>query len=198
MLVRDAMTPDPVTVGTTRTVEEIAAVLATHRISAVPVVDEHRGVLGVVSEADLLQDAFPPDRRSHLRPPPEPRDTSGRTAGEVMTSPALTVHAATDVAEVVVQMRSHGFKSLPVVDDAGTLVGIISRSDLVRVRARGDEAIRDDVLSLFGDLLHPDWQVDVVAGSVVVTGPTTSEDRAVAEASAASVAGVVRVTTRAP
>ncbi|SDS08091.1 CBS domain-containing protein [Nocardioides scoriae] len=189
------MTPDPVSVTPTTSARDATAALSRHRISALPVVDGGT-VVGVVSEADLLRDAFPPDRRAHLRPPPERSGPTGTTVGEVMTSPAVTAHAATDVADVVRTMATGGFKSLPVVDDHGALVGVVSRSDLVRFRDRGDEEVRDEVVSLLRDLLHPEWRAEVADGVVTVVGPTTPDDVALAEASVASVPGVVRVTTR--
>lgn len=196
MLVRDAMTPDPVTATRSTTLRAVATTLADLHVSALPVVDEEHVVIGVVSEADLLEEAFQPDRRSHLIPPADQEPGADVGVAAVITSPAVTVHAATDVVDVVTLMRAHGYKSLPVVDDAGRLIGMVSRSDLVRFRTRKDKDILDAVLAVFRELQRPDWLVDVAAGAVVITGPGTAGDRAMAEASAATVAGVVRVTTR--
>lgn len=195
MLVQDAMTPHPVTVGASTSLAEAFAALSEHAVSAVPVVDGTGHVLGVVSEADLLPGAYVPDRRMHLIPPrPEPAHEA-RTVADVMSSPAATVRSRDDVVDLVGLMTEHGYKSVPVVDEQGDLVGIVSRSDLVRLRARSDEAIRHDVTALFRDLLQPRWTVDVLHGVVDVTGPLTTDERALAEASAVTVPGVVRVRT---
>lgn len=195
MLVHDAMTPHPVTVGAATSLRTAFTVLADRAVSAIPVVDRTGHVLGVVSEADLLPDAYAPDRRAHLIPPvPEPAHAAG-TVADVMTSPAVTVHAQADVVDLVGLMTVHGFKSVPVVDDEGGIVGIVSRSDLVRLRARSDDAIGYDVAALFRDLLHPRWTADVHDGVVDVAGPTSQDERDLAEVCAATVPGVVRVRT---
>ena len=172
MLVHDAMTSHPVTVHASTSLEDAFTALAEHAVSAAPVVDGTGHVLGVVSEADLLPDAYVPDRRTHLIPPrPEPA-AAMRTVADVMSSPAVTVRSGADVVEVVALMTEHGYKSVPVVGEDGALVGILSRSDLVRLRARSDEVIGHDV-----------------------TGPLTTDERALAEANAVTVPGVVRVRT---
>src|SRR5436309_9971898 len=55
-------------------------------------------------------------------------------------------------------------KSLPVVDDGHRLVGIVSRSDVVRALARDDALIAEDISRIFNDLDHPDWAVQVRDG----------------------------------
>ena len=198
MLVQDAMTPHPVTVGASTSLEDAFAALAEHAVSAVPVVDETGHVLGVVSEADLLPDAYTPDQRTHLIPTgPEPA-RADRTVADVMSSPAVTVRSQVDVVDVVALMIEHGYKSLPVVGEHGYLLGIVSRSDLVRLRARSDDDIGRDVAALFHDLLHPRWTADVHDGVVDVAGPVTQDERELAEACAATVPGVVSVRTPPP
>ena len=80
---------------------------------------------------------------------------------EVMTSPATTVHESTDVADVAELMTSRSLKSLPVVDDDDRVVGMVSRSDLVRVRARSDDLLEQDVEALLASIGHRDWKVGV-------------------------------------
>lgn len=195
MLVHDAMTPHPVAVSASSSLEDAFTALAEHAVSAVPVIDRTGHVLGVVSEADLLPDAYAPDRRKHLIPPGPDPARAVRIVADVMSSPAVTVDAQADVVEVVALMTEHGYKSVPVVGEDGHLVGIVSRSDLIRFRARSDEAIGHDVTTLFRELRQPGWTVDVLHGVVDVTGPLTADERALAEASAVTVPGVVRVRT---
>ena len=120
-LVEDVMSTDVAAVEATTAVETVAQVLDARKISAVPVVDRDNLVLGVVSEVDVLRHRF-----------------TGRSASDVMSTPAVTIRPDQPAAVAAQRMDRHGIKRLPVVDDLGRLVGIISRGDLVRVLARGD------------------------------------------------------------
>jgi CBS domain-containing protein len=119
-LVKDVMTADVAAVQIQVSARAVAELLDTRKISAVPVVDVDCHVVGVVSEADVLHHRF-----------------TGRTAGSIMSSPAITVLAdqAADVAASY--MEQNRVKRLPVVDDCGRLVGIVSRSDLIHAYTRG-------------------------------------------------------------
>ncbi|MHB1282260.1 MAG: CBS domain-containing protein [Metallibacterium scheffleri] len=144
MLIRDLMTPDPVTVHPETPVEDIAGLLLAHRINGVPVVDEARRLLGIVTAADLIHRAA--DERlepreslwkenfwvSFLSPEgTHPGKAEGRTAAEVMT---YEVHSVAPDDHPVVAARlmvDHHLTSLPVVE-AGMVIGVISRIDLLR------------------------------------------------------------------
>ena len=106
------MTAPVVVVRTDDAVARIAAVLDHHRISAVPVVDGDGGVVGLVSEYDLL--AHP----------------AGPTAQDVMTRAVLSVTEDTDVESVRHLLVDRRIHRVPVVS-GGTLVGIVSRADIV-------------------------------------------------------------------
>jgi CBS domain-containing protein len=121
-LVADVMTTDTAAVGAGTEIRTIAELLDARSISAVPVVDLENRVVGVVSEADVLQ---------HRR--------TGRTAARIMSSPALTVRPDQPAAVAAQIIEKYGIKRLPVVDDLGRLVGIVSRSDLIHVYALGDD-----------------------------------------------------------
>ena len=100
---------------------------------------------------------------------------AGDTAAELMTAPAVTVGPEVSVAEAAKLLDRHGIKRLPVVDDAGRLLGIASRADLLKVFLRSDEDIhrevREDVL-LHTMWLDPDrFTVDVRDGVVTLAGP---------------------------
>ena len=71
---------------------------------------------------------------------------AGRTAGEVMSTPAVTVVSSLSIAAAARRMRDEHVKRLPVVDEADTLVGIVSRADLLKVHLRSDAQIRRDVV----------------------------------------------------
>jgi hypothetical protein len=148
-----------------------------------------------VSEADLIREAFVPDPRAHVIPHDEQR-TSQTCVDEVMTPHALTVHPSTDIADVADLMTTSGVKSLPVVDDDGRLVGVVSRSDLVRVRARADDVIEREVDARLVDMGHGDWLVEVNDGAVEIDGPANDVDRSMARVIASTIPGVVKVTVR--
>jgi CBS domain-containing protein len=127
--------------------KQIADLLVRYGISAVPIVDDRDVVLGVVSEADLLAKLNYPDRvATHplvsRRRREAGRKATGDTAADLMTSPATTIQRDAPVARAARLMEAARVKRLPVVDDTGRLVGIVSRRDLVRLYARPDPAIR--------------------------------------------------------
>jgi len=144
MLIRDLMTPDPVVVHLETAVEDIAGLLLAHRINGVPVVDENRRLLGVVTAADLIHRAA--DERLEPRESlwkenfwisflgsagAQPGKAEGRTAAEVMTRQVHSV-APDDPPLVAARlMADYHLTSLPVVE-ANTVIGVISRIDLLR------------------------------------------------------------------
>ena len=187
------MTREPVTVSPDTEIKEAALAHTSRGITALPVVDDSGRLCGVVSEADVLKDAFVPDQRSHVIPVHHGDRSPARFVSDVMTPHAISVHSSTDVAEAAELMTSTAIKSLPVLDDEGHLVGVISRSDLVGIRARADDVIEREVDSLLVSLGHTDWLVGVRDGSVQIDGPESPQDRSLAEVVASSVAGVVSV-----
>ncbi|MGW4420717.1 CBS domain-containing protein [Streptosporangium sp. NPDC004631] len=150
--VNDVMTRRVISVGENACLKEIAEALLSHAVSAVPVVDGENRVIGVVSEADLLRG----EREARERPGPDRKpdtetDTGhagGRGRGvarELMTVPAITVSMDAPVVIAGRLMADHGIKRLPVVDDRGRLVGVVSRRDLLKVFIRSDEDIEREV-----------------------------------------------------
>jgi CBS domain-containing protein len=189
MRVKEVMTTAVLTVRPDTTLKEAAALMAEHGISGLPVVDLGR-VVGVLSEGDILFKEMGPaarrpfvDRLLSLPPSEGEAKFSAATVGEAMTAPALTTSPRRPLTEVATTMAERGVKRLPVVDDAGNLVGIVTRADLVRAFIRSDDAIereiRDDVIrrSLW---IEPDLlEVTVEAGEVRLAGRV--ETRAEAE-----------------
>ncbi|MFB7589090.1 CBS domain-containing protein [Streptomyces sp. NPDC056169] len=146
----EVMTHDVVTAAPETPFKEIARLLADHDVSAVPVVDADRRLLGVVSEADLLRStAELPDlegRWAGVRLLSQERGMpDAETAAQLMTSPAVTAQANWNLVETARTMQRKAVKRLPVTDETGRLVGIISRSDLLRPFLRSDTAIRDEI-----------------------------------------------------
>jgi CBS-domain-containing membrane protein len=150
--VGDVMTTDVVTIHDSYGYKEIVETLADHGLSAVPVVDDDRRVLGVVSEADLLHKMEFPGWDPHSRLLERKRvriarDKAGADdAAHLMTAPAVVVGPNTSVTAAAKLMDDEHVKRLPVVDDAGRIVGVVSRKDLLSLFLRDDEDIRREVV----------------------------------------------------
>jgi CBS domain-containing protein len=167
--------------------QEMAAALREHRISAFPVVDDDGKVIGVVSEADLLTkealgidpDGIPGMITGLLRRK-EHAKARGITAGDVMTSPAVTVAPEDTVEHAARLMFTRKVKRLPVVDASAHVVGIISRADVLAVFDRSDEEIGKEIAeNIIRDGLLTDpatFDVIVKDGVVTLAGkPETSD-----------------------
>ncbi|WP_242547900.1 CBS domain-containing protein [Amycolatopsis sp. MtRt-6] len=142
--VGSVMTTEVATVGPDTPFKAVAVLLASWNISGAPVVDEDDRVLGVVSQGDLLEHEAP---HGLLKPGSRQakRKAGAAFVADLMTKPAVTVRADDDVTVAAKLLEEHHFHRLPVVDDAGKLVGVVSRSDLLRVFLRTDREIRDEV-----------------------------------------------------
>lgn len=203
--VRDVMTKRVIAVRKDASFKEMAAMLRSSRISAFPVIDDARRVIGVVSEADLLvKEAVQADGSSvlaALRHWREDEKEAGVTAGDLMTAPAVTIGPDAPVAEAARLMYDRRVKRLPVVTSAGQLVGIISRVDVLSVFDRPDDQIRGeitkDVLPAVIAAVPNDRKVTVRDGIVTLTGSVDNERdaRTVVEA-VRHVQGVVAVRDR--
>src|SRR5262245_14724128 len=179
MRVKDLMTTDVVSVPPETPLKEVGQILAELRISGIPVVDEQGRVLGVVSEADiLLKEAGPAQRRQGVLAwlttrEPDQAKLLARTAAEAMTSPAITVQGDTPAHEAARTMTQRQINRLPVVD-AGMLIGIVTRADLVRAFSRTAEQIADEIRRdvIAETLLLPpdDVTVTVTGGEVTLAG----------------------------
>ena len=152
MKIRDVMTEDVVVVNPETPLKEVARLLAEWRISGAPVVDGKGGVLGVISEGDILWKEEPGWRRRLERARLDGRGRRKSTAvnaGEAMSRPAVMIDGHAFVADAARLMLERRLKRLPVVSQ-GQLVGIVTRSDLIRAFARGDEEtereIQQDIL----------------------------------------------------
>jgi CBS domain-containing protein len=171
--VGDVMTTSVVTADRLTPYKDIAERLAQHQVSGLPVLVLGRHVAGVVSEGDLIRarDQKGPPRRGHgvLHQP-----HLALTAGQLMTSPAITVRPETPVARGARLMNSHHIRRLPVVDADGKLAGIVSRRDLLGLFLRPDGDIARQVGEVLAEIL-PEGQdgieVTVHDGLVTLAGP---------------------------
>lgn len=189
MLVGEIMTSPAVTVREDATPQVAMSLLAQRHLTMLPVVDAASRLVGVVSEADLLALPEPLDPRAHLRPaaPAAATRTAGTVAELMATHPGTTSERA-DVAEVAALFRRTAWKCLPVMRD-DELVGVISRSDIIRALSRDDDDIEDDVNRLLRDL-DPGWDATVSHGVVTIAGPGPEREGDAAASLAATVIGV--------
>ncbi|MEU8509320.1 CBS domain-containing protein [Streptomyces brevispora] len=145
--VRDVMTHTAVAIGRDAGYKEIVELIEQWKVSALPVLAGEGRVVGVVSEADLLlkEEHRDDDPARAAGPGPERTKAGGITAGDLMSSPAVTVHADATIAEAARIMARRKVKRLPVVDRVGLLEGVVSRSDLLKVFLRPDEEIASEI-----------------------------------------------------
>lgn len=145
--VRDIMTMDVTKVHSGTNVSEIARLMTEHDVSGLPVVDENDRVLGVVTELDMIvrntrfkMPAFLAflDAIIYLETPGRYRERVehmlGTTAREIMSEPAVTIGPDASIEELAELMVDRHMNPIPVVA-ADRLVGIVSRSDIIRLMA---------------------------------------------------------------
>ncbi|MFC8272712.1 CBS domain-containing protein [Streptomyces sp. NPDC057271] len=185
--VADLMTPTAVSVRPDTPLKEIARLLDEFDITAVCVVDEANHPLGVVSERDLVRH--------------QATGGGGNSAGELMSSPAVPARPEWNVVRAARVMDRRGIKRLPVVDEEGVVVGVLSRSDLIQLFLRRDHAIQEeiveDVLARTLRLAPSSVNVDVAEGVVTLSGTLPRRSRApVVVRLCGSVDGVVSVVDR--
>lgn len=200
MIAKDVMTPNVVTVSADATVPEVATLLLERRISAVAVLDRNGVVAGIVSEGDLIRrpelGTDKPARRwlrLLVSPESETRDfvkTHGLRARDVMTSPAVSVSPEAPLADIVRLMGRRGIKRVLVIE-GGRLVGIVTRTDLLRaLHARealptqgvpqDDRTLREKILRTLAEESWADsavFNVQVTDGHVELWGAVGSEEQ---------------------
>ena len=123
--------------------------LRAQRVSAFPVLDEHNKVIGVVSESDLLTkealEGTVPGMLQSMMSQREHARAAAVTAAELMTTPPVTIGPDEPVAQAARLMYSRRLKRLPVISADGTLIGIVSRSDVLAVYSRPDADIQREI-----------------------------------------------------
>lgn len=144
MRVGEVMTSPAIAIAKEARVKELLALWKEHPVSGFPVVDGDR-VVGMVTESDLvyrdrplkppafmviLDAVIPLEIPNHLRE--EIQKTVGAKVADIMSSPAVTIGPEADVGEAASLMIDRKVHLLPVVDAAGKLVGVVSRTDIVR------------------------------------------------------------------
>jgi CBS domain-containing protein len=202
--VGDVMSTEVMTIGVEAPLKEAATVMVKTGVSGLPVVDDDRKVVGIVTEADFVaaeaDRSWGRQRRRLLASffgASEPQ--VARTVGEAMTRNPHTIDSGSSVAEAARKMADLRVKRLPVVTPDGTLSGIISRADVMGVFARPDAELAEEITSsvVVGILsLSPDEvSVSVVDGVASLEGHVESrtESRLLEELTQ-RIEGVVAVT----
>lgn len=208
MKVREVMSTSVVTVGPETAFVDVVEVLLGNEISGVPVVDGDGHLLGLVTEADLVsKEAYGHRRRRPLglmfdylrgRDPQWVRKGAARTAQDLMTADPLTVGPEDDVVTAARELLEGHVKRLPVVDDDGRLVGIVSRRNLLALFCRSDEDLAAEVAAVLADPTRVPETHEVTAavadGVVTLTGTVLwPSDIPLVEAMVGRVTGVVGV-----
>lgn len=203
--VEDLMTPADlvVSVRPDTPYKVVAELLSAYSISGMPVHGPTGRVIGVVTESDLLakeiQANGPVTGRTsrHRAPSVDPGKARAVTAMDLMTSPAITAAPHEGAATAAARMELRGVRRLPVVDEGGHLLGIVSRRDLLRPYLRRDEEIRAEVHALLADqfgYVPQCWTVGVQGGVVTLRGELPTRDDALAiRAAITRIDGVVAI-----
>ena len=176
MLVREVMTSPVVSVGEEEPLTAVVRLLDHNDITAVPVVDDERRLVGIVSEADILRaERFSDD-----------------VVADVMTRRVLSVRGGADVADVADLMVRTGVKSLPVTRGS-VVVGIVSRRDVVHVLAASDDRIQVEIHDLLMAAGLKAWTAAVDDGRVALIGEGDNREAGTAMSLARTVTGVAEV-----
>ena len=180
MKVRQVMSVNPVTVHPDTTVRTALGLLAAHAITTLPVIDAGGRIVGVVGEGDLIGANGP-----HA------------VVDRVMSRAPVVVYPETGLDEVGSVLKSARIRSIPVVDTADQVVGMVSRSDVVRALARDDGMLAQDIVDAMCAAGLSGWQVTVHNGIVDLLAPADGlSDSAVASRAAERVLGVDAVWIR--
>lgn len=215
MRAKDMMTTPVTTIGTGATLLEAARLLVNTRISALPVLDEHDAIVGIVSEIDLIRHVLGGNGdaarlQARLDDPATLKMLSGNVA-DIMTRQVVTATEDAEVEAVAALMLKHSTKRIPIMRDA-SVVGVVSRIDLVKVMlshgapdtakaapeaARDDDSLRRQVMGAVHRLGFPlggTFDVVVRNGVAHLWGrvSTPEEDQA-CQAAASKVQGIVDV-----
>ncbi|MFF3955275.1 CBS domain-containing protein [Streptomyces sp. NPDC001890] len=203
--VSDVMTKTVVTVAPDTEFKEIADAMKRWKVTAVPVVEDGGPVVGVVSEADLLpKEEFhdhPPGLVDQMRRLADTAKAGSVRAEDLMTSPAITIEPGASLPRAARLMAARRVKRLPVVDADGSLKGIVSRADLLKIFLRPDDDLAAEIRREAIDRLFPDSRrdvkVDVTRGVATLSGRVADAALVpVAARLAQSVEGIVGVDCR--
>jgi CBS domain-containing protein len=207
--VREVMTHRVATLRPTDSLHEAAQRLAHNHVSGAPVVVDGK-VEGMVSESDIIHavtPSVPRDRGASVLDllsvigRARPRDSEhGKTVAEIMSPLVIQVSSEASIWKAASVMERRGVKRLPVVDENGYLLGIVSRADLVRAIAKEDAEIAADVIEairVLGEETIDGLEVEVAEGVAAIAGVADRKSTGqLATKLAARTPGVVEVLDR--
>lgn len=128
---RRIMSRDLVCARADLALEAVVALMMRHRVGCLPIVDENRRPVGVITKFDLVEQLDAAMRAAHAREPLPP-ELAARTAGDLMVPVALTLHDGATVAHAAAMMMTEETHHVLVVDRDGILLGVVSAKDVVR------------------------------------------------------------------
>jgi CBS domain-containing protein len=215
MIARDVMVTNVITVAPGASVREVANILFSNRISALPVVDEHGSLVGIISEGDLVRRAeLETEHRrswwleilankSNEALAIEYVKSHACRVEDVMTREVITAKPTTPLRDIAALLEKNRIKRVPIVEDAN-LVGIVSRANLIQALATlrkeseqgtaSDSIIREKVMAQFKSeqwSKYATLNATVRSGTVELWGFVGSEaEKEAARVAAELVAGV--------
>ena len=201
MKVADLMSTNVRAVRPELSLKDAAGLLAEHRIGGLPVLDDQGMPVGVISKTDIvIKERGELPKRHWWQFGGNGSDATAakvaaETVGEAMSSPAITIGPEASVSIAADRMLEDGINCLPVVQ-RDRLVGMITRHDLVRVFARGDVEIEQEIKhDAFEGLTWPEAiEVHVKDGAVTMRGQTdTLADARLLPVEVRHVLGVISV-----
>ncbi len=204
MKVSEVMTLAPVTVTPDKPLGEAAEAMLDAGVSGLPVVDEQGRLVGIVTEADFLAEEAKRERRSRRLLDVlfgDERLSGAERVADIMSPDPMTVGEGAPLPSAARLMVENNVKRLPVVDEGGRLVGIVSRADVLQAFAQSDEAVAGRVQAFLARSILPidPSAVEVTVANGVVTLQGVVENREDAEAFEHIVGfidGVLRVDSR--
>jgi CBS domain-containing protein len=202
MKLRNLMTRDVITIGPDASLKEAARRMIEAGVSGLAVTESSGRLIGIVTEADFVTTEA--DRRRKRRAgllrfiyKEVELPTQERLVRDVMSTDLIVLGPDADHAEAARLMEREGIKRIPVVEE-GRLVGLVSRSDIIRVFARSDKDIISEIEGhVMGDVLWIDpGRVEITCheGNVVLRGRLeTKTDADLLASLTARVDGVISV-----
>lgn len=144
MLAKDVMTKNVITVSPEMDLKEAALVFVENNISGAPVVDENNHLKGIITEGDLVRQQKPVQKPLYLvfldsSFPINYKDVksdleavTATTVEQLMTKEIYTLPEYSDISEVATLMLQKKINRVPIVNDEGELLGIVTRQDIIR------------------------------------------------------------------
>jgi CBS domain-containing protein len=186
MQARDVMVSPVITVGKIATVRDVAKMLLKNRISAVPVVDNVGKVVGIVTESDLMHRAEADTEHPYswwvhflageATIAADYVKSHAARVEDVMTSDVVTATPETPLYEIAALLEEHQIRRVPIVNKEGSLVGIVSRANLIQVvasaRPRLEMTLPDSTIrqKLLDELKKQSWAHTHNLGVTVTNG----------------------------